>query len=543
MATNGFGRRAFMQRLAAGSAALTRGGAAESWLSSRGTAEAEPPSKAPLKYVVNVVDFGAVGDGRTLCTAALQAAINACADAGGGKVFVPPGKYLTGPIFLKNNLEFEILAGATLFGSTKLADYPTIKGWWEGLERTIYASLITGIDLENVAITGGGVLDGQGAMWLEKWGETEELRRKLGIVGREPENPPGSPLPWPRPRMINLYRSHKVRIGGLTIQSSPSWTVHPVMCEDLRIEGLTILNPRDSWNTDGIDPESCRNVRISGCYISTGDDCIMIKSGYKYIPGKPFPPSENIVVTNCVFGDGGCGVGIGSETAGGVRNVAISNCACEGTTCGLYFRTARGRGNVVENISAVTFVLRNIRETGVVVSMLYEDHDRETAQPVDARTPTLRNLHCSDILVDGAERAAVVEGLPESPIQELRLDNIFVKAAAKGITCSHARGFSLSNGVVNADSGPSIGCESVRDLELVRVRAAKLVPNEPGIEFDNVQDAIVQSCSTVAGSPALLRLNGEGNRDITVALNRVSEPTREVEFTNGALEHSVLRRH
>ena len=107
------------------------------------------------------------------------------------------------------------------------------------------------------------------------------------------------PLPWPRPRMINLYRSRRVLIRGLTIHSSPSWTVHPVSCEDVYVDGLTILNPPHSWNTDGIDPESCRNVRISGCYISTGDDCVMIKSGYKQIPGKPFQPSENIAVTNC----------------------------------------------------------------------------------------------------------------------------------------------------------------------------------------------------------------------------------------------------
>jgi polygalacturonase len=542
MATNDPGRRAFIRRFAASSLALSGGKAAEPWLSSGRAAEANAPPQATSAHAVNVLDFGAVGDGRTLCTAAIQAAINACADAGGGKVFVPAGKYLTGPIFLKSNLEFEVQAGATLLGSTNLADYPTIKGWWEGLERTIYASLITGIDLENTAITGRGILDGQGAVWLERWGQTEELRKKLGIFGREPENPPGAPLPWPRPRMINFYRSHNLLISGLTIRNSPSWTVHPVLCEDVRIEGLTILNPRDSWNTDGIDPESCRNIRISDCYISTGDDCIMIKSGYKQIPGKPFPPSENIVVTNCVFNDGGCGVGIGSETAGGVRNVAISNCACEGTTCGLYFRTARGRGNVVENISAINFVMRNIREAGIVVSMLYEDQDRDSAQPVDERTPTFRNFHCSDILVDGAEHAVVVEGLPESPVQALTLDKVFVKAAGKGVSCSHAHGFSLSNAVVNAEGGPPIECKNVRDLELVRVRTSKPGPNEPGIDLEKVQEAVVQSCSAAAGSSALVRLKGTGNRDITLASNRVSGQTKEVVFTDGASEHSVEQR-
>jgi len=537
------GRREFLLGMAATSAAVPAGAAAENWpLFATRAAILNGSKSKPANHVVNVLDFGAVGDGRTLSTAAIQAAINACAAAGGGKVLVPAGRYLTGPIFLKSNLEFEILCGATLLGSTNFADYPTIPGWWEGLERTIYASLITGIDLENVAISGRGTLDGQGAVWLDAWGRTEQLRKKLGLMGREPENPPGSPLPWPRPRMINLYRCRKVLISGLTIHDSPSWTVHPVLCEDVYIEGLTIVNPPHSWNTDGIDPESCRNVRISGCYISTGDDCIMLKSGYKQIPGKPFQPSENIAVTNCTFNAGGCGVGIGSETAGGVRNVAISNCVCDGTTCGLYFRTRRGRGNVVENVSAVNVVMRNLEDTGIVFSMFYEDEDRTTLHPVDVRTPIFRNFHCSDIVLDGAKLSVVVEGLPESPIQGLSLDNVFVKAAGKGISCYQAHRLSLGNVVVNASMGPSLECKNVHNLELVRVRAPMSQPDAPVIALEDVHEAVVESCSAADGSPALVQLRGEGNRDITLALNRVSQKTQEVAFTDGASEHAVVRR-
>jgi polygalacturonase len=537
------GRREFLLAIAASSAAVPVAAGAVRWPSVGSSTDGRSDSAPkPVKHVVNVLDFGAVGDGRTLCTACIQAAINACAAAGGGKVFVPPGRYLTGPIFLKSNLEFEILAGATLLGSTNFADYPTIPGWWEGLERTVYASMITGIDLENVAITGQGTLDGQGAVWLEAWGKTQELREKLGLKGREPENPLASPLPWPRPRMINLYRCRKVLIRSLTIHDSPSWTVHPVMCEDVHIEGLTILNPPHSWNTDGIDPESCRNVRISGCYISTGDDCIMLKSGYKQIPGRPFLPTENVAVTNCTFNAGGCGVGIGSETAGGVRNVAISNCVCDGTTCGLYFRTARGRGNVVENVSAVNVVMRNLEETGIVVSMFYEDEDRSTAHPVDVRTPIFRNFLCSDILLDGAKAAVVVEGLPESPIQRLSLESVFVNAAEEGISCYQVRGFSLANAVVNAKSGPSIACKNVLDLELVRVQSPKAETKAPAIVLEDVHGAMVQSCSASDSSPALVQLKGEGTRDVTLALNRVSKPTQEVVFADGASEEAVVKR-
>jgi polygalacturonase len=531
-------RREFLLGLVASTAAVPTGASAEYVSSLRVSA----PNSRPTRHLVNVLDFGAVGDGRTLSTAGIQAAIDACAAAGGGKVFVPAGKYLTGPIFLRSNLEFEITAGATLLGSTNFADYPTIAGWWEGLERTVYASMVTGVDLENVAITGRGTLDGQGAVWLEAWGKTEELRQRLGLKGREPENPPGSPLPWPRPRMINLYRCRKVLLEGLTIHDSPSWTVHPVLCEDLHINGLTILNLPHSWNTDGIDPESCRNVRISGCYISTGDDCIMLKSGYKQIPGKPFLPTENVAVTNCTFNAGGCGVGIGSETAGGVRNVAISNCACDGTTCGLYFRTARGRGNVVENVSAVNVVMRNLEETGIVVSMFYEDEDRSTAHPIDIHTPTFRNLHCSDILLNGAKTAVLIEGLPENPIQQFSLENIFVEAAEKGISCYQVHGFNLRNAVVNANSRPAIECKSVQDLDLSHVRAPKLEAGVTAIVMEDVHGAMVESCSAAESSPALVQIKGDSNRDITLALNRVSNQTQEVTFTNGASEQAVVKR-
>jgi polygalacturonase len=536
-------RREFIRNIAASSALVPGAAFAKYGPAVGATSNVDDISQSSRgNNVVNIADFGAVGDGRTLCTAAIQAAIDACAAAGGGKVFVPAGKYLTGPIFLKSNLEFEVLSGATLLGSTNFADYPTIPGWWEGLERTVYASMITGVDLENVAITGQGTLDGQGAVWLDAWGKTNELRKKLGLLGREPENPPGSPLPWPRPRVINLYRSRKVLIRGITIHDSPSWTVHPVLCEDVYIEGLTILNPPHSWNTDGIDPESCRNVRISGCYISTGDDCIMVKSGYKQIPGKPFLPSENIAVTNCAFNAGGCGVGIGSETAGGVRNVAISNCVCDGTTCGLYFRTARGRGNVVENVSAVNVVMRNLEDTGVIFSMFYEDEDRNSIHPVDVRTPIFRNFHCSDIVLEGAKIAVVAEGLPESPIHQLSFANVFVNAAEKGISCYQVQGFSLSNAVVNANSGPLVECKNVLDLELIRVRTQKSQPKAAALALEDVREAMVQSCTAAENSSALVELKGDGNRDITLALNRVSKGTQEVAFADGASEQAVVRR-
>ena len=339
-------RRDFVKRFAAG-AAMTLPAAALA----RATGAATPiPSTqtVPSRPFFDVVDFGAVGDGKTLSTSSLQKAVDACAQAGGGKVLVPAGRYLTGPVFLKSNIEVELLAGATLAFTTDFDSVPAVPGRWEGIDRTIYASLLTGMDLENVSITGRGTLDGQGDAWWKAFRTVRELRTRMGLTEREPENPPGSPLKWGRPRMINLYRCKNVLISGLTVINSPSWNIHPVLCQNVCIDGVTISAPENGPNTDGIDPDSCKDVRISNCYISVGDDCIIIKSGYRY--REHSVPSENIVVTNCVFGTGHCGVGAGSETAGGIKNITISNCVCDGTQRGLRFKTARGRGNVVENV-------------------------------------------------------------------------------------------------------------------------------------------------------------------------------------------------
>ena len=196
----------------------------------------------------------------------------------------------------------------------------------------------------------------------------------------------------------------------------------------------------------------------------------------------------------------------------------------------------------MENVSAVNVAMRNLKDTGLIVSMFYEDEDRTTLHPVDHRTPIFRNFHCSDILLDGAKQAVPVEGLPESPIQRLSLENVFVQAAEKGVSCYQVHGFSLGNAVVNAKSGSPVECKKVLDLELVRVRAPKSGPNVPVIVLEEVREAMVESCSAPESSPALLHVKGDSNRDITLALNRVSKQTQEVMFADGTSEKAVVRR-
>ncbi|MGB6429426.1 MAG: glycoside hydrolase family 28 protein [Candidatus Acidiferrales bacterium] len=545
-------RRKFMQGLAAGAAALPsadllardvptakapQGAAA----ASAGAAGAAGTANSGCIY--NVTAFGAVGDGKMLNTAAIQAAIDACAKAGGGTVLVPPGVFLTGPLFLKSHIVFEVVAGATLLGSANFSDYPTIAGRWEGLDRTVFASLLTGMDLENVTIQGRGTLDGQGPVWWDAFHKTTALRRQMNLMEREPENPPGSPLAWPRARMINLYRSKNIVIRDLSIVNSPSWNIHPVDCENVLIDGVSIVNPKMSPNTDGIDPESCRNVRISNCYISTGDDCIVIKSGYKYIADHPFGVCEDIAVTNCVFGYGHAGVCIGSETAGGVRNVTSSNCVCDGTARGLYIKTARGRGNVIEDIRAVNWVMRNIEQEPVMVTLVYQGSgDPAKAMPVDATTPTVRNVYFSGVTARTSKRAIAIEGLAESPIQNVYLRDIVIESSATGADCTRASGVTFENVIVNADGGPSLSASDTRDLDVLRFRTNKANPGQPVIQLNGVQDAVVESCSAAPGNDVLVEVAGTENENVQLLRNRINPGGTPVSFAGGAAESVVTRR-
>ena len=527
-------RRDFLKTLAA-TAVVTSPAAALA----HAAAPSTPKRRAVADAFYNVFDFGAIGDGKARCTSAIQKAVDTCASEGGGNVLVPAGRYLTGPIFLKSNVHVEVLSGATLLFTTDFNSVPAVDGRWEGVDGKVYASLFTGHNLDNVSITGRGTLDGQGESWWKAFHVVREMRKKLGIDGeREVENPPGSPLKWGRPRLINLYRSRNILISGLNIVNSPSWNVHPVLCENVCIDGVTITAPADSPNTDGIDPDSCKHVRISNCYISVGDDCIIIKSGYRFQAHGT--PSEDITVTNCVFGTGHAGVGIGSETAGGVKNVTISNCVCDGTDRGLRLKTARGRGNVVENVRASNFVMRSVGEA-VTVTAFYTGGDTHAPQPVNEGTPVFRNLHFSEIIATGVKRAALIEGLPEMPIQGISLSNVVVDDAATGVTCTNAIGAVFDNVTVNAEKGPALHVDDAREVEIYRFTTRKPGAGEPEVRFENVKNAVVQSCTAAEGTGTFLELKGTGNRDISLFGNRLARATREITFIAGATEDAIVR--
>jgi len=530
--SNEAARREFIRSLAVGAAvAIPSCGVALA-----ATSEVKEPNG---KLFFNIADFGAIGDGKTLCTPAIQKAIDACAQAGGGKILVPAGRYVTNALFLKSNVHVEVLAGGTLAFTNDIASVGSVQGRWEGIDRTVYASLFNGQSLENVSITGRGTLEGQGKPWWDAYRKVRQMRREAGMGDeREPENPPGSPLNWGRPRMINLYDCKNVLISGLHIQNSPSWNIHPVRCEHVNIDGVTITAPADSPNTDGIDPDSCKDVRISNCYISVGDDCIIIKSGYRY--REDGVPCENITVTNCVFGAGHCGVGIGSETSGGVKNVVVSNCVCDGTDRGLRIKTARTRGNVVENFRASNVVMRNVTEA-ITVTMFYTGGDRHKAEPADKFTPTFRSLHFSDISVNGAKQAILIEGLAEMPIRGLSVNNFNGENAEVGLTCVNAIGVSLSNLVIDSQKGPVFDVDTVTNLELLRVTTTKPRQADPIVRLSNVSDGAVQLCSAPQGAKAFLELRGTANRNIAMIGNRFPVPEQAVSFADGATRAAITK--
>jgi polygalacturonase len=530
-------RREFMKRFTVGAAmTLPALAAAEEGMA----LSAQKPSSSE-SLVFNVADFGAAGDGKTVCTAGIQKAVDACAKAGGGRVVFPAGRYLTGPIFLKSNVHVEVPAGAVLLGITDFEKVPSIAGRWEGIDRTVYASMFTGLDLENISITGRGVLDGQGEAWWKAFRVVTEMRKKLGLVEREPENPAGAPLRWGRPRMLNLYRCKNVLISGVTIQNSPAWNLHPVLCDNIVIDQVTIISPEEAPNTDGIDPDSCRNMRISNCYISVGDDCITLKSGYRFSKTGKNIPSENIVVTNCVFGRGHGGVGIGSETSGGIRDVTVSNCVCEGTDRGIRFKTARSRGNIVENFRAVNFVMRGVGDA-ISVTMLYNASDPRTAQPINEGTPIFRNIHLSNITASDVKRAALIEGLPEMPIQGLSISNFVVTGAGTGISCSNVTGMILDNIAIRAEKGPALTVTDVQGLEVYRFADRNPQKDQPVLRLENVKDGLIQSCAAAEGTGTFLELKGPGNGEIHLMGNRLARASREVAFESGASEAAIVKR-
>lgn len=361
----------------------------------------------------NARGFGVAGDGQTLDSAAIQSAIDACAARGGGTVYLPAGRYLTGSLFLRDNISLYLDPGAVILGSENPDDYPIIHSRWEGKHQDTHAPLIAGQNLDNISVTGRGKIDGRGAIW---W--------KAKMDGT---------LAHPRPRLISFSDCTNILIEGITAVNSPSWTINPVHCQNVNIRGVTIINPADSPNTDGINPDSCRLVRISDCYISVGDDCITLKSGTEHEAPDRYAPCRDITITNCTLERGHGGVVIGSETSGGVKNVVISNCVLIGTDRGIRIKTRRGRGGTIEDIRVSNLIMDGVLcpftmnlyyHIGVSGNLNVSD---KNPRAVNHGTPCLRHIHFSHITAREVKHAAgFLYGLAEMPLEDISFRDVSI---------------------------------------------------------------------------------------------------------------------
>lgn len=359
--------------------------------------------------------MGAVADGHTKNTAALQRAIDECAKGAGGVVHLTAGTYVSGPLALKSHVRLSLDRGATLLGSPDMDDFPIrADAPWRRV------SLIHADKVVDIAITGEGTIDGNGKVW---W-DAKALRKK-----GEPEAP--------RPLLIDLTNSKQILIEGVTIQNSPQYNITTFLCDGLTVRNVTILNPgKGAPNTDGIDPFSTSHVLIEHTTIDTGDDNVAIKSGLVE-RGDPNVPSSDIVIRDCTF-RAGHGLSIGSETAGGVRNVTVERVTFTGTRQGIRIKSARGRGNDIGN-----FTYRDIKmdgvETPIEITNYYTGMMKDDpGQPVTEHTPKFHDITIENLTATGAKRAGTVMGLPESPIKNLMLKNINISAAT-GMTIQNAQ--------------------------------------------------------------------------------------------------------
>lgn len=391
-------------------------------------------------YTLDVRRFGAVGDGVHDDTAAIQAAIACCPRD--GRVLIPAGDWLTGPLFLKSHIRLELRKGAVLRLIPDRNRFPILPGLveptesfasldahagasvpqrsfgsWEGNPLDTFASLLTGVDVEDVAVFGEGVLDGGGDR--SDWWRNHRAKRGA----------------W-RPRMVFLNRCKGVALQGLTLRNSPCWNLHPYFSADLSFLNLTILAPADSPNTDGFDPESCRGVRMAGAHFSLGDDCIAVKSGKLWMGQRFRTPCEDIEIAHCLMENGHGGVTIGSEMAGGVHDVRVRDCLMRDTDRGLRIKTRRGRGKqgVIDGVVFERVRMERVLVPLVVNALYYCDPDGHSPwvqsrekQAVDDSTPRIGGIAFRDVTAEDASCAGYVLGLPEQPVERVALENVSIR--------------------------------------------------------------------------------------------------------------------
>lgn len=415
----------------------------------------------------NITDYGASGDGQVMNTQAINRAISECSRSGGGVVLIPKGYWLSGPIYLKSNVNLHLHANALLQFSADFDDYRIIEGNYEGKPSARNESPISGINLENIAITGSGIIDGNGQAWRmvgrnaltegewkakiasgglvsedgKTWFPSAKTKRaheqKRSVLLRD-----GAALAsfndikdYLRPNMVVLTSCDKILLEGVTFRNSPAWNLHPLMCENVTIRNIVVYNPDYAQNGDGVDIESCSAVLIEDSVFDVGDDAICIKSGKDEEGRRRNMPTQNVIVRRNVVYAGHGGFVVGSEMSGGAKNLFVEDCTFIGTDKGLRFKSTRGRGGIVENVNIRNINMSNIVHEAVYFDMYYwtkapEDNQLQVIPEVSEETPRFKNIVIDGVNCSGAKVGVFVRGLPEMPIENLVLKNIKIRSAS-----------------------------------------------------------------------------------------------------------------
>ncbi len=397
----------------------------------------------------NITQFGAVPDGQKDCTQAITKAIAAAHQAGGGRVVVPVGKFLTGPIHLKSNVNLHISEDAVVnFILDPNAYMPVVYSRWEGIECMNYSPLVYAYEQENIAITGKGTLDGRASdenwwRWKNTQGSDVKMLESCGEKGVPVAKRIFGAGKLLRPNMIQPYKCKNILIDGVTIKSSPMWHIHPVLSTNVIVRNVRVVG--HGPNNDGCNPESCKDVLIENCSFDTGDDCIAIKSGRNNDGRRVNTPSENIIVRNCLMRDGHGGVVLGSETSGGIRNIFAENCSMDSPNLdrALRIKTNSVRGGVIENVYMRNVTIGQVAEAVLKVNFNYGEGDAGTF------TPTVRNINMENITSKKSRYALYISGYEHSPITGIHLKNCNFENVERPNILTGAKDLTMTNVKIN----------------------------------------------------------------------------------------------
>ncbi|MFB3829593.1 MAG: glycoside hydrolase family 28 protein [Bryobacteraceae bacterium] len=480
-----------------------------------------PPAAAAGsgRQVFNIVDFGAKPDGSQPATEAIRRAVQAAKAAGGGTVYVPPGKYTSGPIELFSNMTLEVDGGAAI--EFPVAELPFTRGRYLGVEALVPAPLIGARDAENVAVIGRGILTTSDyEAWRKAYPAAYEgyLKARKGVVSTGGDESGSANGPnWDhllsaleamrpvseeeyraaagelRPSFLCFMNARNVLVEGVRFVGAPMFVVHLLYTENAVVRNI-MVETYPGPHTNGIVADSSRFVRISDCYVDTGDDGIVLKAGKNADGLRVNRPTENVTITNCTVHRAHGAVVIGSETSGSIRNVTAGNITAVETDNGIRLKSRRGRGGVVEDIRFDNWTMRGVG-TGIVVTSNYiMGGEKPTpAEPVSRRTPVFRNIAISHVTVNGAKKKVVdIDGLPEMPIRTLRLTDI-IGSGRLGLTARFADGLKLHGVQVNAQSGPAFTIEDAARLELEDVGTTNPVDGTQALRLTRTPGAIVRN--------------------------------------------------